>query len=98
VRPGLDECIYGSWPTGHPIMATIGGLFGLTFMGMNVQRLTPAVRGRYGVGSGGCSVSVRSPDLESPAAALARGPSGNTPRLTAQAAGGPTIRRQPFHS
>lgn len=29
-----DECSYGSWPDRHPVMATIGGLFGLTFMGM----------------------------------------------------------------
>lgn len=29
-----EECGYGSWPDRHPIMATVGGIFTLTFMGM----------------------------------------------------------------
>jgi hypothetical protein len=29
-----DHCGYGSWADRHPVMATIGGLFALVFMGM----------------------------------------------------------------
>ncbi|TDO18105.1 hypothetical protein EV580_1286 [Mycobacterium sp. BK086] len=34
-RCGHEEpCSYGSWPDRHPVVATVGGLFALVFMGM----------------------------------------------------------------
>jgi hypothetical protein len=37
-----DHCGYGSWVDRHPIMATVGGLFSLTFMGMMFSVYTSA--------------------------------------------------------
>jgi hypothetical protein len=89
-----DDCGYGSWPDRHPILATVGGLFGLTFMGMmfsvypgGAWTMTTLAAVVVGVRALGRARRRR--------AALATRAEWEHSALMAQSAGGPTIRRQP---
>jgi hypothetical protein len=89
-----DECGYGSWPDRHPIAATVGGIFTLVFMGMmfsvytsGAWTMTALVVAVVGVRALARARRRR--------AALATRAEWEHATLTAQSAGGPTIRRQP---